>query len=273
MALARKNDLSSVNPLIVLLTDFGYEDSFVGVMKGSISKINPEARVIDLNHGIPPQNVARAAFELLTSASFFPSQTLFVCVVDPGVGSKREILFAGTQNHFFLAPDNGLLSWIFEKEKPLKIVSVENKKYFLRPISCTFQGRDIFAPVAAHWSKGVKMENFGPQIKSFQKIPLPQTRFAGAGKMLGEVIAVDRFGNLVSNFPNAMVQNCLRRRVTLQIKKTKIKGVSESYSSTPAVNYSIVEGSHGFLEVALRQGSAASKLKASEGEPLILFHS
>lgn len=246
-------------------------------MKGVISGIAPSANVIDLNHEIPPQSVPRAAFELLTSVSYFPSQSLFVTVVDPGVGSKRRILFVQTKKYFFLAPDNGLLSWIMEKERPKKIVSIENERYFLSPVSRTFHGRDVFSPVAAHWANGVPVQRFGPAVKSYRRLSFPQIRFA-RNKVLGKILAVDRFGNLASNFPNGIVRGKPREKIVLEFKDRRIQGVSDSYaarltdeeSSSNGPRWLVVEGSHGFLEIACNQGNAAREARVREGESLTL---
>lgn len=261
--------IHSVQKLIALITDFGTQDSFVGTMKGVICSINPKARMIDLNHEIPPQNIRRAAFELFTSSSYFPKETLFVTVVDPGVGSRRKILFLKTRKHFFLAPDNGVLSWVLEREKPGKIIAVENRRFFLNPVSHTFHGRDIFAPVAAYWSSGTKMEKFGTPVKSYFRLPFPKPRVDGK-KIYGEVIAADRFGNLISNFPNSFAQKNSCKRLSLRIKTKQIEGISSSYASAEAGEALFIEGSHGFLEIAVRKGSASKKMNAREGDPLML---
>lgn len=256
-----------MNRIIALLTDFGVQDSFAGVMKGVIAKINPEAQVLDLNHEIPPQNIRRAAFELLVSVPYFPAGTLFVCVVDPGVGSQRRIIFAQTKNHFFIAPDNGLLSWVFKKEKPEKIIAVQNQRYFLKPVSHTFQGRDIFASVAGHWSRGVAIDKFGKSIRSYQKIVFPNPTHS-KNKISGEILWIDRFGNLITNLPNSLVSSS--KKFTLQVKNKLIRGVSNSYAQAKVGELLFLEGSHGFIEIALRNGSAAHLLKAKEAEQVKL---
>ena len=245
---------------VVLLTDFGDQDPFVGIMKGVITGIHPGSRLLDLNHRIPPQNVRRAAFELLAAAPYFPKGSLFVAVVDPGVGSKRKILLAQTRRHLFLAPDNGLLSWVLEKEPPLRLVSVENSRYFLKPVSRTFHGRDIFAPVAAHCARGVPIGRFGPSARAYARLPFPRPRLQGK-RMAGEVLAQDRFGNLVTNFPNRLAA----KAAALRIKSALVKGVADTYSSAPEGRLLCLPGSHGFLEIARRNGSAAALLRAGEG--------
>lgn len=258
-------------PPIVLLTDFGSQDSFVGIMKGVILNINPTACIVDLNHEIPPQNIRRAAFELLVSVPYFPSGTLFLCVIDPGVGSDRKILFVKSKDFFFLAPDNGLLSWILKIHHPIKIISVENKKYFLKPVSRTFHGRDIFSNVAGHWSQGVNVDNMGSKIQTFKQIPFPETQFL-EGKVIGQILSIDRFGNIITNFPNDIVKQTNHKQVNIQIGKVKIHGISKSYSDTDSRNkWLAVEGSHGYLEIALQNGSAAKSLNLKEGSPVSLM--
>jgi len=150
--------------LIVLMSDFGVEDNYVGVMKGVMKNINPDADIIDLNHNIEPQNIKQAGFCLSGSYKFFPKGTIFVCVVDPGVGSERKIILLKTKKHYFIAPDNSIISDVVKNEKVEKITWVNNGKYFLTPVSNTFHSRDIFSPVSGWLSLGTDINKFGPAI-------------------------------------------------------------------------------------------------------------
>lgn len=183
---------------VVLFTDFGLRDPYVGVMKGVILGINPRASLVDLWHGVEPQNIGAASYWLSVSFPFFPSGSLFVCVVDPGVGGDRGILCAWGKEYIFLAPDNGLLTRVVRREPSLQVLRVTNNKLFLSPVSATFHGRDIFAPVAAHLSLGLSPREVGERVSKIKEIPLPEPLLR-KGQIRGEVIHVDHFGNLVTN--------------------------------------------------------------------------
>ena len=184
---------------ITLITDFGLQDGYVGVMKGVISNINPSASVIDISNTIAAQDIFQAACVLNNSYSYFPKGTIHVVVVDPGVGSDRKILCLKTEDYVFLAPDNGVLSFVIEKDESPSIREVTNGKLFLPRLSNTFHGRDIFAPVAAHISKGVSHKEFGERVDKTNEITLPKPILSPEGKLTAEIIYVDSFGNLITN--------------------------------------------------------------------------
>src|SRR5512135_1704123 len=187
-------------PLITLTTDFGYDDPFVGVMKGVILNINPEAKIVDLNHGIRPQDTMEAAFTIGMNFHYFPAETLHVVVVDPGVGSRRRPVLMLSDHHYFLGPDNGVFSYIYRmKHETLEVLHITADHYFLQKKSSTFQGRDVFAPVAAWFSRGVAMEKFGDRITDYQTIDLPFPEVTAEGIIRGKIIHIDRFGNAISN--------------------------------------------------------------------------
>ena len=247
---------------IVLLTDFGTRDAFVGILKGVILNKAPKARIGDLCHEIPPQDIRSAAFQLMTSCPFFPGRSLFVCVVDPGVGSKRKILYVRTDRHQFLAPDNGLLSWVLEREQPREIREVRNEKLFLRPVSCTFQGRDIFAAVAGALLAGTPASQLGPSLKEWKKIPFPQVRKTPQG-VRGEILTMDRFGNLVTNLAP---QDLPPPPIAFQVASTRLYGLSSSYSEAAKGRPLAILGSSGFIEISTREASAAEKLRLKPGD-------
>lgn len=244
---------------IVLLTDFGTDSPFAGIMKGVIKGINPDVSIIDLNHGIPPGDVMTASFELGISAEYF-SGTIFVCVVDPGVGTKRKILLAKTKNNLILAPDNGLLTWVYGTGKLKEIYEVSNEKYYLTGISgkrSTFDGRDVFAPVSAHLSKGIRPADVGRRIRSIKRIKFPVTVRKGR-KTTCEIIYIDRFGNCWTNVTDRK----------LKIKNAKsgkvlIEKFASSYSSKG--RNIMLFNSFGFLEFAVPGGSFAEKHKIRRG--------
>lgn len=244
----------------MLLTDFGQRDPYVGVMKGVILARAPKAAVVDLCHEIRPQDVRGAAFALRISVPYFPKGSLFVAVVDPGVGSGRRILWARTKNHQFLAPDNGLLSWL---EGPiLELRSVENSALFLPRVSATFHGRDIFAPVAARLSRGLAPKRLGPAVSDYVRIPLSVPGRTAAG-VRGEVLWIDRFGNAVTN---------LRREHAKDSGRVLFRGrpvaVCGHYAQAPAGRPLALIGSSGFLELSIRGGDFAERHKARPGDKI-----
>ncbi|MBI4055200.1 MAG: SAM-dependent chlorinase/fluorinase, partial [Elusimicrobia bacterium] len=252
---------------IVLLTDFGTQDPYVGILKGVILRQSSKNPLIDLTHEVPPQDVSSAAYILLTSFQFFPQNTLFMVVVDPGVGTRRKILYVRTARHQFLAPDNGVLTWALQKEDIHQILSVENKDLFLSPLSQTFHGRDIFAPVAAALAGGLPFSELGPPTALQQTLPFPQPQRHQRG-WRGEVLHIDRFGNLVTNLTRQELASL--SKPVLQIGRHRIHGLSHSYQETPKGKALALLGSSGFLELSLCQGNAQKNLRARRGTPVFL---
>lgn len=256
-------------------------------MKGVIAGIAPDARVIDLTHEVPPGNMRAGAFALAASYRFFPKRTIHVAVVDPGVGSKRKPILVRTKNYVFIGPDNGLLSWALRTEKILTIRSLENSEYFLQPLSRTFHGRDLFAPVAAHISRGLAIQKLGPELKTFITLPWPEVRHA-RDQLYGEVLYVDRFGNLITNVSEEMVERLgtnqtsatrHRSRITRHASnlsvwhgRKKICAVRDFYQAVPLGQAVAVVGSTGFLEIAINRGSAEKALKLRVGESVLVRH-
>jgi hypothetical protein len=258
--------------LITLTTDFGCDGTFVGVMKGVIAGINPFARVIDLTHSLPPFDTVEAALWLKGSYSFFPKGTVHVVVVDPGVGSARRIVAAGVEDHLFLAPDNGILDPILKKTSRGKVVAVTNKDYFLPNVSRTFHGRDIFAPVAAHLSLGVPLDKLGPPARLRGKLNLPEPRRTRDGGIVGEVVLCDRFGNLITNIPEGMLQGVgLTATLRVRIGKRSVFALCGSYSDVPRGEWVAVVGSLGTLELACSQANARELLGAGKGDAVCVM--
>lgn len=255
-------------PLISLLTDFGTADTYVGVMKGIILGICPSARIVDLTHEIPPQDVAAAAFALDAAWSFFPEGTIHVAVVDPEVGTERHLLAVRAGGQFFLAPDNGLLEEIIARPDPVEIRLVENPACFRRDISTTFHGRDKFAPTAAQLAIGdVAFEDLGPPADRGQlrRRSAPRPSIDGTtGTVTGQVLSVDRFGNLVTNITAA----ALPPQATVHVAGTEAGRIPlrRTYRDVPAGQLVALVGSSGRLEVALNQGSAADRLGAGRDD-------
>jgi len=260
-------------PPIALLTDFGFKDNYVGVMKGVICNICPDADVIDLSHNIMPQDVTEAAFVLSSAYRYFPEETIFVNVVDPGVGSARSILCLKANEQLFLAPDNGLLSVISNETDREALHEVTNKEFFLENVSGTFHGRDIFAPVAAHLAAGVDLEDVGPALDHMQRLQLPRPVRTAEGKLRGKIVYVDHFGNLITNISENMIRtafNCPLEAIEVTAKRQKVRGIRRSYSAVDEGELVVLIGSTGYLEIAINGDSAEKALGAEKGDSVNL---
>lgn len=252
--------------VISLLTDFGRTDAYAGVLHGVIAGIAPGARVVDLTHDVAPQDVAGAAFLLDAAAPYFPPGTIHVCVVDPGVGSARRILCVTTPRATYLAPDNGLLTRVLAREPRPTVRSVENRALFLPEVSRTFHGRDVFAPVAAHLAEGLDPAELGPEVDDPVRLPLPHERPLAPGQMTGEVIHVDRFGNLITNLLTGALGRAVRGA---RVSTVEVRGpVSESYAERAEGDLLLITGSTGLLEVSVRGGSARERIGVGRGAPV-----
>ncbi|MFH1051562.1 MAG: SAM-dependent chlorinase/fluorinase [bacterium] len=241
---------------IVLLTDFGLSDSYVGQMKGVIASLNPNANVIDLTHDIQPQNIKHGAFILVSSCTYFPKGTIFVCVIDPGVGSKRKAIAVQTENYYFIAPDNGLLTFALEKQEILQVIELDNQEYHFADKSNTFHGRDVFAPVAAHLSLGIETEKLGSEIDINDIIKLKPLKLKKKKKkIVGEIIYADKFGNLITSIHKSDIQE-IEEDIVIQFGKEKIRDISKTYSDVKKGKLLAYIGSSGYLEIGVRGGNA-----------------
>lgn len=264
--------ISSDPRLITLLTDFGTTDYFVAALKGVIFSVNPRARIIDITHEIPPQDIEAGAFTLLASYRAFPPKTIHVAVVDPGVGSTRRPVLVVAGLHFFIGPDNGLFSYIYETEGKYQIFELTNNKFFQQPVSPTFHGRDIFAPVAAFLSTGVKPADFGNDINDpFRLAPL-NPRTLETGQVEGRIIHIDRFGNCITNIAHECLSKNDEGRAQLRIKGKTIGSFRRFFSDERVSTEKLfaVWGSAGFLEIACYRESAARVLGARRGDVVTL---
>ena len=270
------------SPLLVFTTDFGLSDSYAGVMKGVALGINPGLRFIDLTHQVAPQNVAQGAFVLGVSHRYFPPDAIHVAVVDPGVGTNRRPVLLETPTGRFVAPDNGLLSRVIAEHladppteagtvtlpPSLQAFHLTNPGYWLHPVSSTFHGRDIFTPVASHLSLGVDPVLMGEPTAELAWLPLPPTRVTGEG-VSGEIIYSDTYGNLISNIPAHLLEGRAIRDV--RIRGRSIQRLSQTFldvSDNQQTGLIALFGSHGYLEVAVPNGSASALLNAGPGEPV-----
>lgn len=273
-----------MSPIITLTTDFGYDDAYVAAVKGAILNINPEANIIDVSHSIKPQDILQAAFILSAAYRYFPKQTVHVAIVDPGVGSDRRGVILKTPSAIFVAPDNGILSYIIDDlfpiegppltqqshdlkeivfKKGVEAAAITDPRFWRHPVSPTFHGRDIFAPVAAGLSLGISPYEFGEKINSVRVLPVPKPVLDPDGNLVGQVLHVDRFGNLITNIRSNDLPG---KNVVTEVAGYRIQGISDYYAQKEGVM--AIAGSSGYLEISLRGGSACDFLGTAVGEAI-----
>jgi S-adenosyl-L-methionine hydrolase (adenosine-forming) len=261
-------------PPIALLTDFGYRDHYAGVMRGVIAKIAPAARIIDITHGVPPQSIMAGALALRESWRYFPAGTIFVVVVDPGVGTARTPIAIETRaGAIFVGPDNGVLWLAASAAKIRSVVKLTSARYRLPAVSNTFHGRDIFAPAGAHLWRGIRLKDLGPRITTVEQLDLGvPTRNTRA--LEGRIVYVDGFGNLVSNIDRGSVARLNAsfpaRGLWVTIKRSAPMKILDAYADAPKGAPLATFGSFDLLEVAVRDGDAARRFKAGVGSPVIV---
>ena len=255
--------------VITLTTDFGLADHFVGVMKGVILSINPEVDLVDLSHGVAAHDILECAFLIAQSYRYFPPDTIHLVVVDPGVGSNRRPILATTAHYKFVAPDNGVLSLLYGREECFEVRHLTNDRYFLKPVSHTFHGRDIFSPVAGWLSKGVEVDRFGECITDYVRLAVPRPLRSPDGSVTGAILKVDSFGNLITNLTPQDTPELFSEKPSsfaIIINHQTIARLCTSYSAGKSSEPFAILGSSGYLEVCTNQGSAATLLKASRGD-------
>ncbi len=273
--------------IIALLTDFGVDDIYDGVMKGVMSRICTGARFIDITHSIEPQNVRQAAFALMSAFRYFPAQTVFLVVVDPGVGSTRRPIAVQAGDYFFVAPDNGVLSYAMHLLKPKRVEAVEIAMKPDAEISNTFHGRDVFAPAAATLASGMGLAQLGRPIEKLMTLPFPELVYSGR-ELIGEVTHIDRFGNLVTSIGHMRWSDQDKLRLspvfgdhtepipvsalnaTAKVGGGTITGVRRTYAEAERGHLLSLVGSTSFLEVSMNQGSAAERLDVEIGDRVVL---
>ena len=270
---------SSARPVITLTTDFGVADPYVGMMKGVIFRINPEAKVVDLTHQVSPQDIQQGAFLLGSSYRFFPNHTVHVVVGDPEVGSTRRPLLLETRQGRFVAPDNGVLSHVLrdggataldsQGQAPLpegwRAFHLTNSTYWLHPLSATFHGRDVFAPSAAHLTLGVSPQELGQKVYKINCLPLGTPEWQG-DRLQGRVVHIDRFGNMVTDIPRHALD--LGQRLEIEVKGRRISGLRAFYAEGEGLMALI--GSYDTLEIAVKNGSAAAELDGRIGDAVVV---
>jgi len=257
--------------IITLLTDFGIADEYVGLMKGVILSINPSAKIVDITHQIDPQDIRQAAYTIKASYRYFPPPCVHLVIVDPEVGTGRNILVLDKAGHVFVAPDNGVLSLVLREETKPTLLKVNNTNYFLESISRTFHGRDIIAPIGARIAGGLALSELGPRIHTDDAVCLTELtpKLSDQGDLLGRVVSIDRFGNLVTNVDsdalNAYCKNKDVKAARIRFGDQVIAGLSETYANVQANAPVALIGSRGYLEIAVNKGSAKEQFQVAKG--------
>lgn len=258
-------------PVITLLTDFGTTDHYVAAMKGVILGICPDARLVDITHQVPPYQISEAAFTLSQAWPYFPPGTIHLIVVDPGVGSSRRALLAEAGGHLFVAPDNGILTPVRKATGILQARELVADRFFRQPVSRTFHGRDIFAPVAAHLAAGVPPSAFGPSVDDFITLASGEVIETAPGVWTGIVLHIDHFGNIVTNFTVQRFSDLADRQFELRLGKHRATQYFQDYSSSSGSSeFFVIQGSSGYLEISTREANAASVAGITAGNVLEL---
>lgn len=259
-------------PTITLLTDFGLKDEYVGAIKGVILSINSRVQLVDISHNLTRHDILQAALVIKGAFRYFPKDSIHVIVVDPGVGGKRKVICLKKEGHVFVAPDNGVLSLVTQDGKADEIYAVTNQAYFLKPVSNTFHGRDIIAPVAAHLSKGVALPRLGEKLTldDINTLDMPVPFLSSDEKLLaGEIISIDHFGNLITNIDQETFEIFTGKRksgtVVIGLGNSRIQGVSESYDTVKVGDPLAIFGSRNLLEISVNQADASSYFRARVG--------
>jgi len=257
--------------IITLTTDFGLTDIYVGEMKGVIFQINPHARIVDITHSIPPQDLFAAAFQIDAVYQYFPDRSIHIIVVDPGVGSQRRSIVCQTAKATFVCPDNGICTKIFEREELIRTIEITNLDFCLPQVSHTFHGRDIFAPVAAHISCGVSLTDLGPEISNITMLSIPQLEI-DEDRIIGEIIWIDHFGNAITNvLVETLKSTSFYTNLTIQVAGMKIDRLSRFYNESDIGSTLALVNSSGNIEIAVNQGSASSTLNIKTGEKILFL--
>jgi len=259
------------NPIITLTTDYGTNDHLVGTLKGVILKINPDVTIVDITHEVAPYDLLDGALAIASAYRYFPARTIHVVIVDPGVGTERRPLLVSGETQYFVAPDNGVLSLVYEQETALLVRHATAEHYFLQPVSKTFHGRDIFAPVAGWLSKGWQSASMGEEINDYKRFALPKPK-AAEGVTQGTVLRMDHFGNLITNFrPDDMPDGALKSgTLKMQVNGKEVKRLVETFAQGEPGEPVALVGSSGFIEIAVNKGNAARVVGAGRGAAVVV---
>ncbi len=258
-------------PIITITTDFGTKDGFVGTMKGVIWNIDPKLQIADISHEIQPQNILEGAIALYRAAPFFPTGTVHIAVIDPGVGTARRSMAARIGEHYFVGPDNGLFTPFIEEAQKTgqacTFIALDKPKFWLPNVSHTFHGRDIFAPAAAHLASGTPLEDMGTPFSDPKLISMPKPQKTDSG-YIAHIIVIDAFGNMTTDLPAAVLEG---KNVRVRVKGQEISELSTSYGHKPVGTLVALVDSEGALEVAVVNGSAAKTLDMRIGDEVEVF--
>jgi len=255
-------------PIVTLTTDFGVSDHFVGTMKGVILNIAPDAEIVDINHAVQAFDVLDGALTIAQAYSYFPSASIHVVVVDPGVGTARRPILLSTEKYYFVAPDNGVLSLVYSREERIRVRHITMEHYFLQPVSSTFHGRDVFAPVAGWLAKGVDGAKFGEEISDYVRFNAPKPKAVDGHTFRGVVLKVDRFGNLVTNFTPQDLPMLFQPTLPpfkIVVGKREITELHQNYSEGEPNELFGILGSMGYLEIASNRAAAAQIVGSGKG--------
>jgi S-adenosylmethionine hydrolase len=251
-------------PVITLLSDFGLSDHFVASMKGVLLSLNPDLRLVDISHLIPPQDIYSGAFTLGQAYYNFPANTIHLAVVDPGVGTDRKGLVVSAGGHIFVAPDNGILAYVMEAHPDFTAYEITADHYYIKPVAKTFHGRDVFAPIAAWISRGIPLHQIGNVLSNPVRLNLPVVKRVKDALIQGTILAVDRFGNLITNLKPVD----LPRPFKMLAGQREITSLFKTYGEGSQGEAFIVTGSSGYLEIVVKDGSAAAVLNLKSGSPV-----
>lgn len=255
---------------VTLTTDFGMADYYVGAMKGVIYTINPAATVVDVSHSVQSYDLLDGALMIAQSYSYFPKDSIHVVVVDPGVGTSRRPILVTAGSYYFVAPDNGVLSLVYEREERVSVRHITSSHYFLQPVSQTFHGRDIFASVAGWLSKGVETLKFGDTIDDYVKFTAPHAKIGDAGQVKGIVLKVDKFGSLITNLTATDVAGIFGGEFKITVGNATVTRLLSSYAEGAKGEVFAILGSGGFLELSVNKGSAAQSAGANKGSDVVV---
>ncbi|MCU1287414.1 MAG: hypothetical protein JWO13_3764 [Acidobacteriales bacterium] len=259
------------NNIVTFTTDFGTSDHYVGAMKGVILRLNPEAKIVDISNSVNSFDILDGALTIAQTYQFFPADTIHMVIVDPGVGTARRPLLVTTEKHKFIAPDNGVLSLVYEREERLSVRHITSEHYFLSPISQTFHGRDIFAPCAGWLSKGVETSKFGEEVTDFARFAAPKPKPASPMVMKGVILKADKFGNLITNLTAKEVPAMFQTPAPpfkIIVNNKEITTMRAAYALGMHNEVFAIVGSMGYLEIASNRGSAKALLGADRGSEI-----
>jgi S-adenosyl-L-methionine hydrolase (adenosine-forming) len=257
-------------PIVTLTTDFGLQDHYVGAMKGVILGICPQAQIVDISHEVKPFQISEGAFLLAQACTCFPPKTVHVAVVDPGVGTARRPILVEAAGQYFVAPDNGVLALIYVAQ-PHKVRAISNQRYFRQPVSRTFHGRDIFAPAAAHLAAGLPAPRLGKRIEDYLRPAFLKPQRTGKRTWAGQILHIDRFGNVVTNFHASDFPALETRNVSLAIGPQQVNVLARNYAECGVGELFLIVGSSGYVEVSVNQASAARAIGCEIGAPAELM--